>query len=93
MKGVVLAGGTGRSPKKLPNASQERSWFAATQGRRLLARRIIPITTSEYGSRTPRPAYSVLSNSLLKQTFGITLPDWRRQLHQCFASRSFERML
>jgi len=75
------------------HASQDLSWFAAaTQGHPLLARRIIPITAAEYGSRTPRPAYSVLSNSRLTQTFGITLPDWRSQLHQCFASRSFERM-
>jgi dTDP-4-dehydrorhamnose reductase len=71
------------------HASQDLSWFAAaTQGRRLLARRIVPITASEYGSRTPRPAYSVLSNSRLTQTFGITLPDWRTQLRQCFVSRS-----
>ena len=69
------------------HASQDLSWFAAaTQGRPLLARRITPITASEYGSRTPRPAYSVLSNSRLTQTFGITLPDWRTQLHQCFTS-------
>jgi dTDP-4-dehydrorhamnose reductase len=71
------------------HASQDLSWFAAaTQGRPLLTQRIIPITASEYGSRTPRPAYSVLSNSRLRQTFGITLPDWRTQLHQCFVSRS-----
>jgi dTDP-4-dehydrorhamnose reductase len=75
------------------HASQDPSWLAAaTQGRPLLARRIIPITTAEYGSRTPRPAYSVLSNARLTQTFGITLPDWRTQLHQCFAIRSYERM-
>ena len=73
------------------HASQDLSWFAAaTQGHPLLARRIIPITAAEYGSRTPRPAYSVLSNSRLTQTFGITLPDWRTQLHKCFAIRSYE---
>jgi dTDP-4-dehydrorhamnose reductase len=71
------------------HASQDLSWFAAaTQGRPLLVRRVIPITAAEYGSRTPRPAYSVLSNGRLRQTFGITLPDWRTQLHQCFVSRS-----
>ena len=74
------------------HASQDLSWFAAaTQGRPLLARRIVPITASEYASRTPRPAYSVLSNARLTQTFGIALPDWRTQLHQCFTSRSSER--
>jgi dTDP-4-dehydrorhamnose reductase len=72
------------------HASQDLSWFAAaTQGRPLLARRIVPITASEYGSHTPRPAYSVLSNSRLTQTFGVALPDWRTQLRQCFANRSF----
>ncbi len=71
------------------DASQDLSWFAAaSQGRPLLARRVVPITAAEYGSRTPRPAYSVLSNSRLTQTFGITLPDWRTQLHKCFVSRS-----
>ncbi len=69
-------------------ASQDLPWLAAaTQGRPLLTRRIVPITASEYGSRTPRPAYSVLSNSRLTQTFGITLPDWRTQLHQCLKER------
>jgi dTDP-4-dehydrorhamnose reductase len=71
------------------HASQDLSWFgAASQGRPLLARRVIPITAAEYGSRTPRPAYSVLSNARLTQTFGITLPDWRTQLYKCFVSCS-----
>jgi len=69
------------------HAPQVLSRFAAaTQGRPLLARRIIPILASEYGSRTRRPAYSVLSNSRLAQTFDMALPDWRNQLQQCFAS-------
>jgi dTDP-4-dehydrorhamnose reductase len=73
------------------NASHDLSWLtAATQGRPLLTRRVFPIKASEYGSRTPRPVYSVLSNSRLTQTFGITLPDWRTQLHQCFVGRSPE---
>jgi dTDP-4-dehydrorhamnose reductase len=60
-------------------------WLAAaTQGRRLITRRVIPISTKEFGSPTPRPAYSILSNSRLNQTFGIALPDWRTQVKQCF---------
>src|SRR5205807_153140 len=47
---------------------------AATQGRKLIARRVIPISTDEFGSLTPRPAYSILSNSRLNQTFGVALP-------------------
>jgi dTDP-4-dehydrorhamnose reductase len=61
--------------------AQTTSWFAAaTNGQPLLARRIIPITTGEYPTLARRPAYSVLSNSRLLQTFGEQLPDWRVQL-------------
>jgi dTDP-4-dehydrorhamnose reductase len=61
------------------------AWLAdATQGRRLIAQRVIPISTEEFGSRTRRPAYSVLSNSRLMQSFGVALPDWRSQLQRCF---------
>jgi dTDP-4-dehydrorhamnose reductase len=65
--------------------SHNLNWLAAaTQGRRLITRRVIPISTKEFGSPTPRPAYSILSNSRLNQTFGVALPDWRTQLKQCF---------
>lgn len=60
-------------------------WFAAaTNDRPLLARRIIPITTAEYPTPARRPAYSVLSNSLLTKTFGIRLPEWRASLADAF---------
>jgi dTDP-4-dehydrorhamnose reductase len=56
-------------------------WFtAATQGRPIIARRIIPITTTEYPTAARRPAYSVLSNSRWQRTFGFALPDWKAQL-------------
>ena len=62
-------------------------WLAvATQGRRLVARRVIPISTEEFGSPTHRPAYSILSNARLNQTFGVALPDWQDQLRGCFVS-------
>jgi dTDP-4-dehydrorhamnose reductase len=57
-------------------------WLAAaTGGRTLIAKRILPITTAEYPTPARRPAYSVLSNSRLAQRFGIRLTDWRTQLH------------
>jgi dTDP-4-dehydrorhamnose reductase len=69
--------------------AQSLDWLAAaTQGRRLIARRVIPISTDEFGSLTPRPAYSILSNSRLNQTFGFALPDWHAQLQRCFVSES-----
>jgi dTDP-4-dehydrorhamnose reductase len=69
------------------SSSQDVYWFAAAMsGRPLIARRIIPITTAEYGSPAPRPKYSVLSNSRLTQILGVAFPDWRTQLHRCFVA-------
>jgi len=75
--------------EKAGATSHNLDWLAAaTKGRRLIARRVIPISTEEFGSPTQRPAYSVLSNSRLIQTFGVALPDWRTQLQRCFISDS-----
>jgi dTDP-4-dehydrorhamnose reductase len=61
------------------------SWLAsAANGRPSPALRVIPITTAEYPTPAQRPAYSVLSNSLLHQSFGVRLPDWSAQLHSAF---------
>jgi dTDP-4-dehydrorhamnose reductase len=38
------------------------------------------ITTADYPTPAKRPANSVLSNEKCFQTFGVRLPDWRRQL-------------
>lgn len=65
--------------------SRTPDWLAAaTHGRRLIARRVIPVSTEEFGSPTPRPPYSILSNSRLNQTFSVALPDWHAQLQGCF---------
>jgi len=75
--------------EKAKATSHNLDWLTtATQGRRLIARRVIPISTEEFGSPTPRPAYSILSNCRLMQTFGVALPDWQTQLQRCFASES-----
>ena len=42
-----------------------------------------PCLTSEYRTRAVRPKYSVLDKSLVKRTFGITLPYWRDSLVKC----------
>jgi len=44
---------------------------------------LVPIPTSEYPTPAHRPAYSVLDNSKLHETFGLALPDWETSLHQC----------
>jgi dTDP-4-dehydrorhamnose reductase len=70
---------------------QEMPWLtAATYGRPLRTRRIMPIATKEYRSPARRPLYSVLSNQLLARTFGVTLPSWHDQLLQCFARPPLE---
>ena len=69
--------------------SHDLVWLAAaTRGRPLIAQRVIPISTEEFGSPTQRPAYSILSNARLFQTFGVALPDWHTQLQRCFVSAS-----
>ncbi len=75
--------------EKAGTTSPDLAWLAAaTHGRPLVAQRVIPISTEEFRSPTHRPAYSVLSNSRLIQTFGVALPDWRTQLQRCFVSES-----
>jgi dTDP-4-dehydrorhamnose reductase len=57
-------------------------FLAATGGKPLVARKIVPITTSDYRAPARRPLYSVLSNSRLADSFGIELTDWRSQLRR-----------
>jgi dTDP-4-dehydrorhamnose reductase len=56
----------------------------ATNGKPLISKRILPITTTEYPTPARRPSYSLLSNNRLKERFGIQLRDWRIALSDVF---------
>jgi len=45
--------------------------------------RVKPLTTAEYGSKTRRPAYSVLSKDRIK-ALGIPVPGWKESLRKYF---------
>lgn len=46
--------------------------------------RIIPIETHEYPLPAPRPPYSVLNKSRIKQVYGVKVPYWREGLEECY---------
>jgi dTDP-4-dehydrorhamnose reductase len=77
--------------ERAPTISRDVGWFAAaTQGRPLIAKHIVPIPSEEFRSPTRRPNYSVLSNSRLAQTFQVSLSDWTTQLQCCLATENAE---
>jgi dTDP-4-dehydrorhamnose reductase len=66
-------------------------WLAGvTNNRPLIARRIVPIATHEFPTPARRPAYSVLGNRKLNDTFGVRLPDWETQLRDLFIERIYD---
>jgi dTDP-4-dehydrorhamnose reductase len=74
-------------------AHQDLPWLtSATNARPIIARRVLPISTEEFRSPTRRPAYSVLSNALVMETFGFTLSNWRTQLQRCFSAEVSSRL-
>lgn len=70
------------------SASGQTSWYGFAKAifehqpqhyeRRL--QRLIAIPSHEYPTPAKRPAYSLLSTHKLSNTFGLTLPNWRRAL-------------
>lgn len=51
---------------------------------------IKPCSTKEFGSKTPRPAYSVLSKSKLKKALQTKIPHWQESLRAFMASPMFK---
>ena len=66
------------------------SWYGLAQEVfRLAAHQDVvvqPISTEEYPTPAPRPAYTALDCSKLERVFGLTLPSWRDALARCIDS-------
>lgn len=59
------------------------SWYDFAEAIRSLTGsscRIQPVTSDQYPTPAPRPAYSVLNKQKIKETFGIEIPHWRASL-------------
>jgi dTDP-4-dehydrorhamnose reductase len=61
---------------------------AAARGASLKCRpeAVLPIATHEYPVAATRPANSVLSTAKLRDTFGLSLPDWRHGVDEVLSS-------
>ncbi|MDG1147479.1 MAG: sugar nucleotide-binding protein [Crocinitomicaceae bacterium] len=43
---------------------------------------MLPITTEEYPTPAPRPAFSVLDKSKIKEHFNLEINSWQESLRQ-----------
>ncbi|GHV59545.1 NAD(P)-dependent oxidoreductase [Bacteroidia bacterium] len=83
---------TGDFPGGIYHYSNEgvTTWFDFTQKILQLAGittcSVHPIPTNQYPTRTPRPAYSVLDKTKIKETIGIIIPEWEESLQRCIHS-------
>ena len=69
-------------------AGGRTSWFGFAQAilrNAAISTPVVPIRSDQYPAKAARPRNSVLDNSLLKETFGMSLPDWESQLEQVIA--------
>lgn len=71
--------------------SDRPAWLTAAIGDKpVIVRRVLPIQTKDYPTPARRPEYSVLSNALLEEKFGVKLPDWRIQMKTALAFQACE---
>lgn len=70
------------------------SWFGFAEAIRTATQtqcRLTPIPSSEYPAPARRPSYSVLDTRRFRETFGLSLPDWRHSLSLCLADLREQR--
>lgn len=63
------------------------SWYDFTVAIHRLAGiascKVKPLHTADYPAKAPRPHYSVLDKTKIKDTFGIEIPHWEESLKRC----------
>ncbi len=68
------------------------SWYDFTLAIHRLAGittcKVSPLHTDEYPAKAPRPHYSVLDKTKIKQTYGIDIPHWETSLADCIVRLS-----
>jgi dTDP-4-dehydrorhamnose reductase len=47
--------------------------------------KVLPIESSQYPAKTPRPHYSVLNKAKIKSVYGIQIPHWEDSLGKCIS--------
>ena len=63
--------------------TRSQSLLSEDQSKKIASCNLRPILSSEYQYQTPRPHFSVLNKSKIKQTFGISIPHWTDALQVC----------
>lgn len=48
--------------------------------------KILPCHSSEFPAKAIRPSYSVLDKTLIKKTFGLSIPHWTSSLKECLGN-------
>jgi len=86
---IVYAEKTGDFPAGIYHYSNEgaTNWFDFTKKILQLAGittcTVHPITTDQYPAKAARPSYSILDKTKIRETFGITVPEWEESLQRC----------
>ena len=54
--------------------------------------KVKPLHTADYPAKAPRPHYSVLDKTKIKDTFGIEIPHWEESLERCINQLRMETL-
>ena len=54
--------------------------------------KVKPLHTADYPAKAPRPHYSVLDKTKIKDTFGIEIPHWEESLKRCINQLRIETL-